>query len=190
MTTSSKPDVWIALFRGINVGGNHILPMKDLRGLLSELGLINVNTYIQSGNAVFQRAADSTRTPNELAEQIAAAITTQHGFTPKVMVFSKTALDDATNANPFPEAAHAPKTLYVYFLDTAPNSPDWQQLEALKGASEHMKLVGNVFYLYAPDGISRSKLAAKAEKLLGVAATARNWRTVCKLADLAEAVSG
>jgi uncharacterized protein (DUF1697 family) len=149
--------------------------MKDLRTLLSDLDLVNVNMYIQSGNAVFQQVASSIRTPTVLAEQIAAAVSIQHGFTPKVMVFSKTALHEAMNANPFPDAVHAPKTLHVYFLETVPKAPDWEQLEALKGASEH---IGSVFYLYAPDGIGRSKLAAKAEKLLGVAATARNWRTV------------
>ncbi|MEM6430209.1 MAG: DUF1697 domain-containing protein [Deinococcota bacterium] len=189
MTAPAAFNVWVALFRGINVGGKHILPMKDLRALLTDMGLLDVQTYIQSGNAVFRQAADNTQAPSSLAEQITSAVSRQYEFEPKVLIVSKDALQEVISANPFPEAAQAPKTLYLYFLAGIPEQPDWAKLEALKQPSEHMKLVENVFYLYAPDGIGRSKLAAKAEKLLGIAATARNWRTVCKLAELASSIA-
>ncbi|MCB0210958.1 MAG: DUF1697 domain-containing protein, partial [Anaerolineae bacterium] len=68
---------YIALFRGINVGGKHSLPMKDLRGLLEKLDAKNVKTYIQSGNAVFQHTTDDV---DHLAERISSAIEENHGF--------------------------------------------------------------------------------------------------------------
>jgi uncharacterized protein (DUF1697 family) len=90
-------------------------------------------------------------------------------------------MEQAMVSNPFPEAESEPKTLHLYFLASTPQNPDLQTLDSIKQANEQFKLIDNVFYLYAPDGIGRSKLAARVEKALGVAATARNWRTVCKI---------
>lgn len=86
--------------------------------------------------------------------------------------------------NPYPEAEAEPKSLHLFFLDEAPQHPDLKSLEAIKTDSEHFKLAGKVFYLHTPEGFGLSKLAARVEKLLGVAASARNWNTVCKLAEM------
>jgi len=93
-------------------------------------------------------------------------------------------LRNAAAANPFPSATNEPKSLHLYFLAETPQNPDVQALNQLKSDNESFKLIGKVFYLHAPDGIGRSKLAARAEKLLGVQATARNWNTVAKLLEL------
>ncbi len=174
---------YIALFRGINVGGNNILPMKDLRALLEKLGAANVKTYIQSGNAVFQHEAEDI---SQLSSRISTAIKESHGFEPRVLLLDAAEMAQAMAANPFPEAESEPKTLHLYFLASAPQSPDLEMLESLKKDNEQFKLIDKVFYLYAPDGIGRSKLAERAEKALGVAATARNWRTVSKIMALAK----
>ena len=174
---------WVALFRGINVGGNNLLPMKDLVALLEAIGCTEVRTYIQSGNVVF---SSSAATVPQLARSIGKSILNIHGFEPLVQLLSVEALHNAVRLNPFSEAEENPKTLHVYFLAETPKSAYQESLNDIKLESESYRLEENVFYLHAPDGIGRSRLAAKAEKLLGVDATARNWRTVKKLLELAE----
>ncbi|HIA16949.1 MAG TPA: DUF1697 domain-containing protein, partial [Dehalococcoidia bacterium] len=95
----------------------------------------------------------------------------------------------AIASNPFPQAEEHPNTLHLYFLSEPPHDPDNDALNALKSDSEQFVLTDNVFYLHAPGGIGQSKLAARAERLLGVDATARNWRTVSKIEEMARGVS-
>jgi uncharacterized protein (DUF1697 family) len=169
---------WIALLRGINVGGNNILPMAELRGDLESLKLENVRTYIQSGNVIF----DSTvRTATSLTEKIGGRIEKQYGFRPHLLIFDRKTLQAAIKSNPFPKAVADPKTLHFFFLDEPATDPDLEALDSAKTPTESYKLTDRVFYLHAPDGIGRSKLAANAEKYLGVVTTARNYRTVDKL---------
>jgi uncharacterized protein (DUF1697 family) len=158
--------------------------MKELRSVLEGLGLEDVSTYIQSGNVVFRskRAASST-----LGKKIGAAIRESHGFVPAVHLLTADQLDAAIEANPFPEAVGDPKTLHLFFLDGPARSADLETLEALRGPRERFVLTDTVFYLHAPDGVARSRLAARAEKALGVTVTARNWRTVGKVMELASA---
>jgi len=177
---------FIALLRGINVGGHNKLPMRDLVQLLETIGFANVKTYIQSGNVVFQTQRDARVA---LAEEIRSAIGQSYGFRPQVMLLGLEDLATAVSRNPFLQATQEPKTLHFYFLESSPPQPDLAELEMLKTEREQFKLIDNVFYLYAPDGIGRSKLAARVEKALGVATTARNWRTVSKVMELATSVT-
>lgn len=173
---------YIALFRGINVGGNNILPMKELVAALESLNLQSVKTYIQSGNAVFR---SKTSDAKPLAGKIGAAIKKNHGFEPKVLLLDAGTLARAIRSNPYPEAEAEPNTLHLNFLSSVPPSPDLKALEKIKAENERFHLAGDVFYLHAPDGIGRSKLFAHMERLLGVPTTSRNWRTVCKLQEMA-----
>lgn len=167
---------YIALFRGINVGGRHILPMDELAALLESMGCDHVKTYIQSGNAVFEKAMDE---PADFAEEIGLSIQKEYGFKPRVLLLDKSQLEKAIQANPFP--VDQGKGLHFLFLETRPAKPDWLLLNDLKSQTERFELIDTVFYLYAPDGIGRSRLAAKVEHGLGVSATGRNWNTVNKL---------
>ena len=176
----------IALLRGINVGGHNKLPMRELKTTLATIGLTNVQTYIQSGNVIFQTDRTDLRT---LAAEIGAAIDESHGFVPRILLLTLAELQTAVSRNPFPATDDQHKTLHFYFLESAPPNPDLVGLEAIKTGSEQFALIDTVFYLHAPEGIGRSKLAAKAEKALGGAATARNWRTVSKLVEMGTAVS-
>ena len=173
---------WIALLRGINVGGNNILPMKDLRALLTGLGLEAVQTYIQSGNCVFQA---STKDPSALSRTISAQIEARFGFAPQVMVLPVEDLKTAIEANPFPHGRDDPKSVHLSFMTEAPADLPRDALDAIKRPSEQYALRDRVFYLHAPDGIGRSKLAAQAEKIMGVPMTARNLRSAIKILDLA-----
>lgn len=174
---------YIALLRGINVGGHNLLPMKELVTLLENLGSSCVKTYIQSGNAVFRnKTVDSV----SLSKRISVAIKENHGFEPRVLLLNLDELENAIVLNPFPEAEVEPKTLHIFFLDSVPNNPDLDLLESIKRNNERFKLIDKLFYLHSPDGIRRSKLAARIEKLLGVSMTARNWRSVCKFLEMAK----
>lgn len=176
-------ETYIALFRGINVGGKNILPMKALKALLENLNLQNIKTYIQSGNVVFQsEAIDAAR----LSSQISAEIKKNHGFEPRVLLLALEEMEQAIRLNPFPEVVSDPKTLHVGFLTSKPANPDMEALESLRAENERFELVDRLFYLHAPDGIGRSKLAASAERLLGVPMTDRNWRTIDKIMAMAQ----
>ena len=174
---------YVALLRGINVGGKHSLPMKELVAILESFGCENVRTYIQSGNAVFQhKPADAKK----LASKVPAAIDKKFRFAPQMQIMEAKQLEKIVKTNPFPEAVDDPKSLHVWFLAEKPTKPNLAALDVLRSKSEQSELRGTTFYLYAPDGIGRSKLAAAVERHLGVAATARNWRTVSALLKLAE----
>lgn len=174
---------YIALFRGINVGGNNILPMKELVAILENIGLNKVKTYIQSGNVVFQGKAENILL---LANKISSEIKTNRGFESQVLLLTLQDMEQAIKLNPFPDAESEPNTLYVNLLLSAPVNPDLETLENIRKENERFNLNGKIFYLHAPDGIGRSKLAANAERLLGVSMTSRNWRTVSKIVAMAK----
>lgn len=174
---------YVALLRGINVGGKNVLRMKDLVSLLEDLGAQDVKTYVQSGNAVFRSEETSA---SLLSNEIGVAIKMRHGLEPRVLLLESQELKRVVESNPFREAESEPATLHVYFLASAPANPDLDALECIRGGDERFAIEGNAFYLHAPGGIGRSKLAANAEKLLGVPATARNWRTVRKILAMAQ----
>lgn len=183
---------YIALFRGINVGGNNILPMKDLKSAMIALdsdGTIeNVQTYIQSGNVVFSTKqtgstgqTDGTKQTDAelLSQQLGTLVLDKFGFQPKVMLMNEASYREKVALSPFDISEG--KIVHLYFLSQAPEFPDTDTLNKLKKDNEQWQIKQDMFFLYAPDGIGRSKLAEKAEKCLGVAATARNGNTVLKL---------
>ena len=180
-------NTYITLFRGINVLGTHLLPMRELKLVLEKNGCVDVQTYIQSGNAIFRSSvSDAAR----VAKRLTAAVSKSHGFEPRVLVLTPGEIESAAAGNPFPEASENPKSLHLFFLAGPPKKADLQSIEALKASTERFALKGRIFYLHTPDGFGTSKLAARAERLLGVEATARNWRTVTTLLEMVKAAPG
>lgn len=175
--------ICIALLRGVNVGGKNALPMKELCAVLDGLGALKVKTYIQSGNAVFVWNGEDL---SRLSNQVRAEIKKRRGFDPHVLLLGIEDLERIVEQNPFPEAETDPQALHAGFLANAPARPDLKTLESLRSDSERFRLLGSVFYLHAPEGVGRSKLAARAEVLLGVPLTDRNWRTVRTLWRMAQ----
>ena len=110
-------NLYIALFRGINIGGHSLLPMRELVELLAGLGLYNIKTYIQSGNVIFETAE---RDAAQLAQRISQAVEQRRGFAPTVLLLEAADLENAIASNPYPEAEPYPKTLHVIFLAAAP----------------------------------------------------------------------
>jgi uncharacterized protein (DUF1697 family) len=172
---------WVALLRGVG-GGIRPLSMRDLTVALEGIGLDNVRTYIQSGNVVFSSAKAAPR----LAGEIERCIEKKFGFHSRTFVLSVSELQKAAKGNPFPQADAKPQTLHLFFLAQPAKAAQLDAMNEIKAKSEQFVLKNQVFYFYTPQGFGTSKLAAKAERLLGVDATARNWRTVGKLLELAK----
>ncbi len=178
---------YIALLRGINVGGKNIVPMAALRECVSGIGLRGVKTYIQSGNLVF-RSSDLGR--SELAENIREAMASAFDVAPAVMILSAEELERAVRSTPFSSGEAEDNKVHLFFLDAIPGRESVDAAIALASESEECQLLGSVFYLAAPDGIARSKLAMRLEKVLGVSATARNLRSSQKILELARKNEG
>ncbi|MEV5126849.1 DUF1697 domain-containing protein [Streptomyces decoyicus] len=176
----------IALLRGINVGGHNSFPKAKQRELAESLGFEDVSVLLQTGNIVF---ADPGTPPRETARVLHERIAADLGLTVPVVVRTRDELAAVVAANPFPQAAAEPKSLHVTFLSAVP--ADTSRLDALDldaFAPDRYRLAGREIYLWCPDGIGRSKLAAAVSRApLGVTATARNWNTVTKLLELADA---
>ncbi len=174
-----------ALFlRGVNVGGRNRLPMQGFRELLRQLGCDRVSTYIQSGNAVFDYAA----APSGLPILISESIQTTFGFAPRILMLDGAEFAHVMAANPFIEEMQDPRHLHVWMTTGLARDANFSRLASLANGDEVFQLQDKAFYLHAPAGIGRSKLAAGVEKILGVSATARNWRTMLKVEELLAAL--
>ncbi|MFJ8590911.1 DUF1697 domain-containing protein [Streptomyces sp. NPDC093598] len=178
---------YAALLRGINVGGSRKVPMADLRTLLTDLGLDDVRTYLQSGQAAF---ASGHGTEESLAGDIAQAIEKRFGFGVDVIVRDHAYLRSIADACPFPAADLEPKQLHVTYF-SAPVTPDrFAEIDQDAYLPEEFRLGDRALYLYAPNGLGRSKLAEHLSKPRinkGVIATTRNWNTVVKLLEMTSA---
>lgn len=169
-------ETWIGLLRGINVGGKHKIPMKELVLLMESNGFSNVRTYIQSGNVVFEN-------PTRPKHEIGQLIEKKYGFSPYIFILGTDELMQAVANCPY--KSDQGKTIHYFFLDREPETFDRGLLDSLKIDSEQYALVEKVFYLYAPEGIGRSKLVEKIGKALpGITMTARNLNTINKLVGM------
>ena len=172
-------NAWVLLLRGINVGGRNMLPMAQLRRLLKGLGVKQVKTVVNSSNAVFTGVIDA-RAFGEIVEDVIRA---EHGFRPRSLVLSRERFLDIARAYPWPEARQDLTSGHIWFFDQ-PTATAPGVLREIAAPTERVALGDGGLYLHAPDGIARSKLAERAERLLGVPATARSLNTVARLATL------
>ena len=183
MHYSSSMPVFIALIRGINVGGHKKVRMVDLKASCEAMGLRDVRTHLQSGNVVF-KTAKSNRAP--LAKELEAVL----GVEAKVILRNADELRRIIEANPMPEEAQrGPSHYIVTFLDARPAAAAMQSLRDAYSGPEKMELRGTELYIDYGSGMGQSKLTnALIERKLGVTGTARNWNTVTKLLEIAEAL--
>lgn len=124
--------------------------------------------------------------PISLSAKITSTIEECFGFAPQVLLLTVEQFRAIASANPYPEAEAAPKSLHIGFLAESATNPDIDAMNLVKAENERFTLTDDALYLHVPDGIGRSRLAAKIDRHLGVSITARNWRTVRKLLDLAK----
>lgn len=171
---------YIALLRGINVGGHKRMPMKQLITALERAGLSDVQTLLQSGNVILQSAQRST---GAVEKRVHDAIQDEFSFDVSVMVRRAKELLADVDANPFAAEAEAdPKTVHFFFRRTA-EPIESSTLKKLRASDERTFARGKMFYLHAPSGIARSKLVARVDTVVGEA-TARNARTVSRIVAL------
>ncbi len=175
---------YVALLRGINVGGNKKVPMARLRELMEGLGYTDVATLLQSGNAVF---TSKEKSPAKVVKQLEAAIAGEFGFEVSVVLRTRDELAAAIQANPLPGAEEAPSWFLVTFLSDVPDPKRLAAIDPAAYLPDEFRLVGREIYARFPKGIGTSKLATVLGGLkLGVTPTARNWNTVTKLLELAD----
>lgn len=171
---------FVALLRGINVGGKHILPMAELRAVCEGLGWTEVVTYIQSGNVVF----DAGGSEASLAETLAATLEARYGFRVPVIVRSGSSLQATLSANPF--GAEGADQGFVALLSSAPSAERVDKLDPNRSPPDRFAVVGRDVFLSLPNGAARTKLTVDwLERQLSGVATIRNLRTLAALAELA-----
>ena len=175
---------YIALLRGVNVGGHTKVAMSDLRDLLTELGFDDPRSLLNSGNLVFRGAA---RKPPQLERSLSSALQGRLGVTSDVLIRTVPDWDAVVAGNLFPdEAARDPGHLHVLFLNGTVSAAAVAALQGAIAGREIVRGSGRHIYAYYPDGAGRSKLTLPAiEKALGTRATGRNWNTVLKIAAMA-----
>ncbi|MFD6922307.1 DUF1697 domain-containing protein [Streptomyces sp. NPDC059944] len=175
---------YAALLRGINVGGAKKVPMAELRTLLEGLGHGDVRTYLRSGNAAFSSAHGDEES---LAAELSTAIEERFGFGVGVLVRDHRYLKAVREACPFPAAELEAKQVHVTYFSDPVDAERFASVEPAAFLPEEFRLGDRALYLYAPDGLGRSRLAealARPRLLKGVLATTRNWNTVVKLEEL------
>ncbi|MER5360966.1 DUF1697 domain-containing protein [Streptomyces sp. NPDC002785] len=176
--------MYAALLRGINVSGHKRVPMAELRTLLTELGHGDVRTHLQSGNAVFSSASDDE---NALAAELEQAIEKQFGFPVPCLVRDSAYLAAVAAACPFPSAELEGKQLHITYYGQPVDADRFAGIDPAAFLPEEFRLGDRALYLYAPDGLGRSKLAevlSRPALTKGITATSRNWNTVVKLLEM------
>ncbi len=168
---------YVALLRAVNVGGKSVVSMSALRSLFTDLGFTDVTTYVQSGNVLFR--SPRAVTPQQLDEAIAEGL----GRDITVMLRTPSQLQRLVAANPFPHADTS--KLHVGFMATRPPAGTVARIDAHDFEPEAFAVRGRELYLYLPKGMGRTKLPAFLERQLKTPWTARSWKTVSKLIELA-----
>ena len=176
---------YIALLRGINVGGNRILPMKQLVAMFEEAKCVNVRSYIQSGNLVFTAPPNVVKGLPALLEK---KIADRFGFSAPILLRNHAELARIARSNPFLKAGMPEQWLHVYFLAGEPSPAAIKSLDPNRSPGDRFHVAGREIYLHTPNGMGRSKLtSAYFDSKLSTVATARNWATVLKLLEMTKA---
>ena len=180
---------YVALLRAINIGARNKIPMGGLKALFADLGHEDVTTYVQSGNVVFRTRAG---TESRVAAEIENAITREFGHDVAVLLRSPAELAKIAEGNPFLAGEIDHKKLHVMFLDQRPAAKAVAGLDLDRSPPDAFSVSGRDIYLHFPTrGSGRSKLTiGYFESRLGVRGTARNWRTVTTLLELARQAEG
>jgi uncharacterized protein (DUF1697 family) len=176
---------YIAILRGINVGGKKKIRMAELKAHLSECALKNIATYNQSGNVIFDHEAAHSR---DIAEQIEAIILKHYGFHVPTIVITARELSDILAKNPFVnDRQEEPRRLHVTFLSEPPQQEYIDNVAELINQPDEFVITDKAVYLFCPNGYGKTKFTNTFfEKALKVTATTRNWKTSNTLLEIAQ----
>ena len=176
-------ETYVALLRGINVGGRNRLAMGELARSFEHAGCTSVRTYIQSGNVVFAAAPPIAL---QARDSVAAAVSARVGTEIPIVLRSVADLGRVVDENPFLGESQDCRALHVGFLSDRPSPDRVSGLDSDRSPPDEFVVRGKEIYLRLPNGMGRTRLTAGyLERVLGTAATFRNWRTVVSLLDLA-----
>jgi len=177
---------YIALLRGINVGGQKSIRMPDLVKVFESLGFKDVRTYVQSGNVIFEYDSVTSM----ITSKIEMKLNQTYGFNVNVIIRTKDELEKIISNNPFLKKPQIEiDKLHVTFLSDLPDKQTASDLDIKKEANEQFIIIGKEVYLYCPNGYGKTKLNNQIfEKKLKTIATTRNWRTTNKLLELSKLV--
>ena len=179
---------FVALLRGINVGGKNKLPMRDLAATFEAAGCTDVETYIQSGNVVYTTTSDGAA---QIPQTISQRIAEQFGLDVPVIVRSSAELDEVVAQNPFLAEGADTDALHVAFLAHPPRAEAVAALDPQRSPPDRFAVLGKEVYLCLPNGMARTKLTnAYFDRALSTISTMRNWRTVLTLAQMASRSGG
>jgi uncharacterized protein (DUF1697 family) len=175
--------MFVAMMRGINVAGHKPVKMETLRSCFQAMGFSGIQTYVQSGNVVFEATEPNERA---LAKKIETKLLRVVGFPITVILRTASELSRTVKSNPFSrERAIDPSRLHVTFLSEAPAEAARMGVKRLRSDTDRFHLTQREIYLYCPQGYGRTKLSNNSfERLLSVKATTRNWTTVNKLLQM------
>ena len=176
---------YISMLRGINVSGHKMIKMEALRNLYTQLNFKNVQTYIQSGNVIFQ--SQETK-PTDLQQKIAHKILEEFGFEVPVMVKQQLDFENVIHQNPFPNEDLS--KVHVTFLSEVPHPENCLKITSVNYTPDKFIVLGNTVYLFCPEGYGKTKLNNTFfESKLKVIATTRNWKTINELFNIADKIS-
>ena len=173
---------YVALLRGINVGGNTMIKMAELKRSFESLGLKNVVSYVNSGNLAFDSRSIAEKT---LIKRLEDVIEMDFGKRVQVMVREQREIEKIITANPYEGEYESHKEMHVLFLKEEIPEGKMTELRAAAPAKERFTAIGREIYCHLPMGVAESLMGrGLVEKKLKIPVTARNWRTVQKLAEL------
>lgn len=173
---------YVALLRGINVGGKNKLPMQDLVAMFTKAGCGEVRSYIQSGNVVFQSGQALAK---RIPVLITQAVKRRFGYQIPVVTRTTAEIRKIVNNNPFLKSGTDPGTLHVAFLADRPGAAVVKALDPQRSPPDTFVVRGRDIYLCCPNGLARTKLSnAYFDSILTTTSTVRNWRTVLKVLEL------
>jgi uncharacterized protein (DUF1697 family) len=176
--------IYISILRGINLGGHNTIKMDALKELFVGIGAVNIQTYIQSGNVVYQ---SDDKNSEELNVLISDEIRRQFGFDVPTMTTTFDELNHIVGSNPFAvDETKEPSFLHVTFLADKPLSENAAKINTAEYLPDEFLLSGKAVYLYCPNGYGKTKLSNSFfERKLKVSATTRNWKTTSELLTIA-----
>jgi uncharacterized protein (DUF1697 family) len=181
---AAKPVVYIALLRGINVGGKNSLPMKELAAMFEKAGCSQVATYIQSGNVVFQANA---KLAQQIPDLISKAILKSFKISIPVIVRKAEDLVQISKGNPFFKKGGTIDTVHVAFLAHTPALEAVKSLDPNRCTIDGFHVQGSEIYLHFPKGLAKTKLTNQYfDSKLSTVSTVRNWKTLLKLIEMTQ----
>jgi len=182
---SALTTTFVALLRGVNVGGANRLAMARLQAAFAEAGGGKVETLLQSGNVVFDAPPDAGEA---IAARARASLARVLGVDAPIVLRDGEGWLRLVAGNPFLAAGADPDWQHAACLSAAPSAAQVTRIEAKCSPPEAFVVVGANVYLSLPNGVARSKLANHwLDARLALVATMRNWRTATKLAAMIEA---